>query len=212
MIGAPDVRASLVTALEADLVGPFYPDAAAGPQDELLTLPPSRWYLTGFLAPQSDRETKDPTADEEFSGPEEDEDEDSAAAEPEPKQKNHFPASMGLSVLLPKPPIDGVDVVRATVTFADYIREEQPTGDGKKRRVGWRRVPSLRAASTSCSRRAPSRRASRCPMRAASSSAASSSPRTRPVSCRARAPFRSSWSTGVLPARRAGRTSSSSFR
>ena len=135
------VRSALVTALEADLVGPFYPDAAAGPQDELLTLPPSRWYLTGFLAPQADRETKDPTADEEFSGPEEDEDEDSAAAEPEPKQKNHFPASMGLSVFLPKPPTDGADTLRATVTFADYVREEQPAGDGKKRRVGWRRVP-----------------------------------------------------------------------
>ena len=135
------VRSALITALEADLVGPFYSDATAGPQDELLTLPPSRWYLTGFLAPQADRETNDPTADEEFSGPEEDEDEDSAAAEPEPKQKNHFPASMGLSVFLPKPPTDGADTLRATVTFADYVREEQPAGDGKKRRVGWRRVP-----------------------------------------------------------------------
>ncbi|XXY54846.1 hypothetical protein WME91_27320 [Sorangium sp. So ce269] len=135
------VRAALVTALEADLVGPFYPDAAAGPLDELLPLPPSRWYLTGFLAPQADRETKDPTADEEFSGPEEDDDEDSAAAEPEPKQKNNFPASMGLSVFLPRPPTDGVDTIRATVTFADYVRDEQPTGDAKKRRVGWRRVP-----------------------------------------------------------------------
>lgn len=46
------VRSALVTALEADRVDPFYPDAAAGSQDELLTLPLSRGYLTGFLAPQ----------------------------------------------------------------------------------------------------------------------------------------------------------------
>ena len=48
---------------------------------------------------------------------------------------------MGLSVFLPKAPTEGADTLRATVTFADYIREEQLAGDGKKRRVGWRRVP-----------------------------------------------------------------------
>ena len=45
------VRAALVAALEADLVGPF--DPASG--HEVLPLPPSRWYLTGFLAPQFGR-------------------------------------------------------------------------------------------------------------------------------------------------------------
>ena len=50
-----EVRQRLVDALEADLVGPFLaPDLPGGGQ-EVLPLPPSRWYLTGFLAPQFDR-------------------------------------------------------------------------------------------------------------------------------------------------------------
>ena len=49
-------RASVVDALQADLVGPFDPAAP----EEVLPLAPSRWYLTGFLAPERDRETRDP--------------------------------------------------------------------------------------------------------------------------------------------------------
>jgi hypothetical protein len=135
MIDAQNVRASFGTALEADLADPFHPDAVADPQDELLTLPPPRWYVTGFLAPQSDRETTDPVADERFSGPEEDEDETTSVAEPEPKQKTHFPASMCLSVFRPKAPTEGTDRLRATVTFEDYVRE-QPAGGGKNSYIG----------------------------------------------------------------------------
>lgn len=61
-----DVRASVVRALEADLVGPFYPPGHAGPTDEVLKIPPSRWYLTGFLAPERAREESDPTAADEL--------------------------------------------------------------------------------------------------------------------------------------------------
>jgi hypothetical protein len=43
-----DVRVHLIAALEADLVGPFDPSSG----QEVLPLPPSRWYLTGFLAPK----------------------------------------------------------------------------------------------------------------------------------------------------------------
>ena len=56
-----DVRARLLAALEADLVGPFaagvpgVDPAEAWASDETLTLAPSRWYLTGFLAPQGAR-------------------------------------------------------------------------------------------------------------------------------------------------------------
>ncbi len=56
-------------------------------------------------------------------------DDEGGALEPEPKQKNHFPASLGLSVLLP-PAIPGAsETVRATVTFADYLRHEEPNPD-----------------------------------------------------------------------------------
>ena len=45
-----DVRAQLTQALRLDLIGPE-PDE---PQvSEVLSAPPSRWYLTGFLAPSS---------------------------------------------------------------------------------------------------------------------------------------------------------------
>lgn len=47
-----DVRQRLIDALEADLVGPFLGDQHPGGGQEVLPLPPSRWYMTGFLAPQ----------------------------------------------------------------------------------------------------------------------------------------------------------------
>jgi hypothetical protein len=50
-----DVRAHLVAALEADLIGPFVPDTEPQGGQEVLSVPPSRWYLTGFLAPQGAR-------------------------------------------------------------------------------------------------------------------------------------------------------------
>lgn len=56
------VRSELVKALEADLIGPFLPEGHPGAGEEVLPLPPSRWYLTGFLAPQSAR-TPNPDQD-----------------------------------------------------------------------------------------------------------------------------------------------------
>jgi hypothetical protein len=131
-----DARAALVTALHADLVGPFQPGAS----EEILPIAPSRWYLTGFLAPKADRETKDPTAEEELGTGTDDEDENEPAPEPEPKQKNSFPASLGMSVLLPAKKDDG-EAITATVSFAEYVKEERETGDRKKKRAVWRRVP-----------------------------------------------------------------------
>ena len=134
MGAALEIRSHLVSALEADLVGPF--DAAV--PDEVLPLAPSRWYLTGFLAPQGARETQDPTAVDELGvGPDEEE-EETGGPEPEAKQKNLFPASMGMSVLLP--PGDERDVVRVTVSFAEYVREEREVSGQKRPRQVWRRV------------------------------------------------------------------------
>jgi hypothetical protein len=64
---AVDVRSALVTALQADLVGPF--DPASG--HELLPVPPSRSYLTGFLAPQGQR-LDDPGDDDELAAGDDD--------------------------------------------------------------------------------------------------------------------------------------------
>jgi hypothetical protein len=127
-------RAAIVGALKADLVGPFLPDDHLGATDEVLRLPPSRWYLTGFLAPERDRETRDPTAEDELAGLE-DEPEETAAPEQQPKQPHRYPASMGMSVLLPE---GGPSHVTVTVRFAEYA-PEQMEDDGRKKRV-WRRV------------------------------------------------------------------------
>ena len=89
-------REHLIRALEADLVGPFQPDADAGAAEEVLPIPPSRWYLTGFLAPQEGRDPQDPTSEEGFGAGPDDESEESASQDPETKQQNRLPASLGL--------------------------------------------------------------------------------------------------------------------
>lgn len=127
-----DVRTHLVAGLEADLVGPFDPAVP----DEVLLVSPSRWYLTGFLVPTLGRETKDPLSDDEIGGGDDEDDVEAGAAEPENKQKNLFPASMGLSVLL-----RSGGCLRATVSFADYVIEERKVPDKARAARVWRRVP-----------------------------------------------------------------------
>lgn len=136
MFHATEVRGALVTALEADLVGPFDPTSGT----ETLKLAPSRWYLTGFLAPKSDRETNDPTSEDDLANGSGEEDDDEPAPENEPKQKNLFPASIGMSVFLPAA-TNGDDVVEVTVTFAEYVVEDRESGEGKRKSKVWRRVP-----------------------------------------------------------------------
>jgi hypothetical protein len=135
-----DLRERLVRALEADLIGPFDPESG----EEVLRLPPSRWYLTGFLAPQGGREPEDPreqdpTGEEGF-GAEVDHDEESGGTEreTEPKQKNRLPASMGLSILLPSGLAS--DTVRVRVTWAEYEPEEREGEEGRRPKKVWHRV------------------------------------------------------------------------
>ncbi|MGE3752773.1 MAG: DISARM system helicase DrmA [Planctomycetota bacterium] len=133
-------RDHLVNALEADLVGPFSPDPDAhATSDEVLQVPPSRWYVTGYLAPCGDQDPEDPTADEEMGSGSDEEEDESAGNEPEPKAKRRFPSSMGMSLLLPAP--DGVEAVAATVAWADYVPEVRVLDEGKRGRTVWRRVP-----------------------------------------------------------------------
>jgi len=134
-----ELREQLIRALEADLIGPFDPESG----EEVLRLPPSRWYLTGFLAPQGGREPidpreQDPLGEDEL-GVEDDHDEESGGTEreSEPKQKNRLPASMGLSVLLPPGPVS--DTVRVRVRWAEYEPEERER-EGRRPDQVWRRV------------------------------------------------------------------------
>ena len=133
MAPAPDLRDHLTTALAVDLIGPYA-------EDEVLRLPPSRWYLTGFLVPKEvrDSDEADPTADEEFAAGDDEPEEETAGAEPEPKQKNRLPASLGLSVLVPAGA--PTDTLTVTLRFAEYIREDREVPGEKKKQVVWKRV------------------------------------------------------------------------
>lgn len=135
------VRAHLVRALEADLVGPYS-------EREELDRPPSRTYLTGFLVPKEDRRADPPSeSDEDETEAEEasaDGEEEALPAEDEKpagqgsRRPQVLPASLGLSVLLP--PKSGPDSVRAIVRCAEY-EAYHPEGSKKTKRPLWRRKP-----------------------------------------------------------------------
>ena len=138
------VRTALVGALEADLVGPFaaaIPGADPVTADETLTLPPSRWYLTGFLAPQGARAPDPDDTDSqggELVAGSQTQAEDAGSEEPEPKRPMRFPASMGLSVYLPRGGADGLEV---ELSYADYDKVEVATDHEDRKQAAWKRVP-----------------------------------------------------------------------
>jgi hypothetical protein len=162
MIGA-SVRGRLLNALRLDLIGPRPGDVAhVAYAEEILPLPPSRWYLTGFLVPyetppeqRSDEEGDD--ALDEVDRPVEGDDDN--APEATSARKAFFPSSMGLSVLLPRKTTE----LQVRVSWGDYgtvvdegveqIDGEDPPAEqseggeatGKADRCtrprGWRRLP-----------------------------------------------------------------------
>ena len=115
-----EVRSELVKALELDLIGPRSCESGElGDPGEVLSQPPSRWYLAGFLAPtdsdpsQNTDEGSNEEVDEAADGGGLDDDSipDKAAA------KNRvFPSSMGLSVLVPP----DIQQLHVTVIWGDY--------------------------------------------------------------------------------------------
>ncbi|NBD12654.1 DISARM system helicase DrmA [Corallococcus silvisoli] len=118
------VRAHLIDALEADLVGPFGKPSGAPVSDapERLRNPPSRWYLTGFLVPLDQGVIEDEPDDEEddlAAGSDED-NEEAARHDPTVKKVRRLPASMGLSVFVPSDTAQ----LTAHVCWADYQRVE----------------------------------------------------------------------------------------
>src|ERR1700752_5185718 len=95
-----EVRESLVEALDLDLVGP---ELGSKHESETLPMPPSRWYLTGylvpFMAPESQR--REVTSDDELelvgsAGADDDAQPERASA-----RKVFLPSSIGFSVLVP---------------------------------------------------------------------------------------------------------------
>jgi hypothetical protein len=131
-------RDHLVRALQADLIGPYQLDEDSIVEQELLELPPSRHYLTGFLAPEGEREPEEVAEDDNLqSGDDDNEEETGGSAQEEPKGRALWPASIGMSVLL-QPSATAVDV---TVRFAEYFIENVKQSDKKRPQPRWRRKP-----------------------------------------------------------------------
>jgi hypothetical protein len=153
-----EVRARLVDILRRDLVGPGSQDDDL--QHERLGERPSRWYLTGFIAPADEEPAEDDPAAQE------DEDREAQAdlgagaggaagndgASDAPAARRRFlPSSVGLTVLLPV----NVETIEARIGWGDYVTEPPlPEGallereDGEEpapRHVDWARVPQQRS-------------------------------------------------------------------
>lgn len=137
---ASDVREHLIGALEADLIGPY---DAVGLPDELLPQAPSRWYLTGFLAPKDGALVDNPEDQGQTGagGNDTGDTEDEEATEP--RRSSFFPSSIGLSALVPH----GAHEVTldVQVRWADYTREHatrtSEAQDAGTARAHWRREP-----------------------------------------------------------------------
>lgn len=145
-----DVRSSLLSGLEADLIGPFAlgvpgtkaMDAHASA--EVLEIPPSRWYFTGFLAPQGRRAPPEDDLEShggDFAAGSDSQSEDAGAEEPDPPRPIRFPASMGLSVYLPPAPGSGTDSIDVELSYADYDPIPIAEDTDEKKKEGWKRVP-----------------------------------------------------------------------
>jgi hypothetical protein len=122
-----EVRSNLLQALNLDLVGP---DPASPHferyKEELLPQAPSKWYLTGFLAPYGAAlEVRmpledDPAGETENTFEKKEGVEDGANPETTAARAVPFPSSIGLSFLLP----DTVQTLAATLTWGDYYPVE----------------------------------------------------------------------------------------
>ncbi|AFY62377.1 DISARM system helicase DrmA [Synechococcus sp. PCC 6312] len=150
MTTSAEIRATLVDALNIDLVGPAPNDTKHA--NEVLTQAPSKWYLTGFLAPygappdiRSDDDADDNIPEEVTQS---DSSEDSSNPEKPAARKALFPSSMGLSVLVSSK----TETVEANVTWGDYLpmstnleehfeEDPQERGKSKKKPDRWQRVP-----------------------------------------------------------------------
>lgn len=121
MTTSAEVRQQLIEALKLDLIGPtpMHPEDF---QREIIEQAPSKWYLSGFLAPSgasiSLRSDDSPDADNELEAlTEKPNSEDDAPPEPAAARKSLFPASLGISALIPA----DLTTLKVKVTWGDYF-------------------------------------------------------------------------------------------
>ena len=120
------VRDYLVDALRLDLIGPRPEDEAL--QSERLPMAPSRWYLTGFLAPTNAPDAQlAQDAEEELDEPSEPAQGGDDAGTPErgSGKRAFLPSSMGLSVLADA----SAKRLQVVLAWGDYAPEEETTSD-----------------------------------------------------------------------------------
>jgi len=143
-----DVRERLIDALQLDLIGP---EARGAHADEALPMPPSRWYLTGFLVPfeggAAQREDFAAQDELDLAGADNAAGDDGAAPEPASERKAFLPSSIGVSVLVPATS----DAIEVDVDWGDYTRaggeEEDESGESgntdgaQPARRTWQRKP-----------------------------------------------------------------------
>lgn len=137
-----EVRSQLVDSLQLDLVGP---GCELGDPREALPQEPSKWYLTGFLAPfdsdAKDRLTED--ADDEVESAEGGGTDDDNAPDKAPARKSFLPSSMGMSLLV----ASGTRSLSVTVRWGDYRWQEPEKFElgnepAARRKDGtWQRTP-----------------------------------------------------------------------
>ena len=163
------IRERLITEFELDLVGPSSRVLASleESQDtlerELLDRPPSRWYQTGFLIPNSwNGDKADDSVDDEFAGIDGSDlnprrksnkatADDTGASESGPARRIFFPSSMGLSFLL-----RGESSLDVSATWADYGRTPGRSGDEKDE--NWTREPHQETIALSAAELTPASR------------------------------------------------------
>ncbi|MFN0207320.1 MAG: DISARM system helicase DrmA, partial [Planctomycetota bacterium] len=160
---AEDVRNRIIETLQIDLVGPDNDHVFA---HECLPDSPVSWYLTGFLAPanaplsvRTNKSTPDDGDDDLDAGGQRQGGDDEESPDKPAARKSLFPASMGLSALVPS----GVQLLKVAVAWGNYeLEEEEPPAvdelntinsdvnavepashkkKAKKRKRGYRRTP-----------------------------------------------------------------------
>ena len=124
------VRARLTHALRLDLIGPEPDEPQA---HEILPIPPSRWYLTGFLAPNAPaRRSRTRTSRASWSWPRpacRTGDDDSTRSRR--RAARPLSSSIGLSVLVPA----GGKTLEVTARWGDYKpleKDGKPTGEWRR--------------------------------------------------------------------------------
>ncbi|MEW6321225.1 MAG: DISARM system helicase DrmA [Acidobacteriota bacterium] len=144
---AADVRRRLTGAVRLDLIGPA---PEAGADAEVLDRAPTRWYLSGFLAPWNapSAQKEDEEGQEELDGLAPGDgpgDDDQETREGQAARRGRFPSSMGLSVLVP----ETATTLSVTAQWGDY----EPATDRAGAYTGrWQRRQRQQAVTVALNR------------------------------------------------------------